>query len=515
MLRTWPEPFFELSCRVLSILPIKKTDEGRLENMADAKEAFPKGKRCCVVGRRSDFGLPPATEGKENGFVAYKAVSTRRGVEVDNEPVEAGSEGLPCSRDDTISAVVTVQEGVTSRISAPLDNRRKAKKVLPTVLDIKLPFSIEESVYVFLDVQSRGGQTDALSVAARIADIRQKLQALSAVGGDPTVLDHEGLALWTQSLKERPFDANEGSLRAVMHLGHGRWTVVTGAGHTYLGSYSVRSGDVKHVQRILKATEQKEREKSTDETGKGPGGKSAESAGFDLVICGWGAEQDGVIDRLGSAIESHRAALTVVEQPSIFLVRAVADRTLYDGALRCNLRIGGLEHPSVVERAMKKSWVGAALLLSTGMLLCAGNLVTGFLAFSREERVNARINEMREELAGYSIAPLKGEKAQNKVRSEVTSRIQNLRPFFINYRQKSPAEALYEITGVAAEKDIDFDALVISGDRVEIKGTAGNRRAPVSVETYLRKQGFEVVLERNETSAGDEVAFTIHSKGGG
>ncbi|MCX6997673.1 MAG: hypothetical protein NTV49_11445 [Kiritimatiellaeota bacterium] len=99
--------------------------------------------------------------------------------------------------------------------------------MLPSLLDVQLPFPLETCLYQFPVVRAdAAGRIRALAVAARRTEIAAQLDRCRALDLDPVVLDHEGLALWTQSLVEIPLAPP--ALRVVAYLGAFRTALAVG-----------------------------------------------------------------------------------------------------------------------------------------------------------------------------------------------------------------------------------------------------------------------------------------------
>jgi len=100
-----------------------------------------------------------------------------------------------------VVAALRCRESLVRRLEAPFSSCRKARKVLPTLLDIQLPFPVEDCLCNFIGLhRTKERKVRALAVAARRIDVRRRLDALHTLGIDPVVLDQEGLALWTVRL---------------------------------------------------------------------------------------------------------------------------------------------------------------------------------------------------------------------------------------------------------------------------------------------------------------------------
>ena len=138
------------------------------------------------------------------------------------------------------AVAMPVAQSFTRWLQTPLTSSAKARKVLPSLLDIQLPFPLETCLYRFPCFRRTPAGIDALAVAAPRQNIAQRLEAFRARGLDPVVLDHEGLALWAQSNQELPLERN--TLRIVAYLGADRTVLVTGRDGDLVGAHSLRQG---------------------------------------------------------------------------------------------------------------------------------------------------------------------------------------------------------------------------------------------------------------------------------
>ena len=149
---------------------------------------------------------------------------------------------------------LSAKESFTRWLEAPFAAAGKALKVFPTLLDVELPFPLEDCIYCFSDMRRTGsGTTRALAVVARRQDIERKIAALNEKNVDPVMLDQEGLALWTQSLREAPVAAAEsGLLRVIIHLGGDHVSVVIGRGTEFINAHGMLSRDAGQIGRLMR-----------------------------------------------------------------------------------------------------------------------------------------------------------------------------------------------------------------------------------------------------------------------
>ncbi len=480
--------------------------------MTDSREKYSTARRCCVIGRRRDFGLPPDDGGEDGGFVVFNATRTRHGIETDPDPMPL-SQAIPFDENSVVTGLVNVREAVTCRLTAPFEKRSKAEKVLPTLLDIKLPFPLEECVYVFIGFSREPEGTSALGVAARSSDIESTLRELTDEGADPVILDHEGLALWTQSIIERP-DVNDAEIRAVLQIGSRNWTLVLGSGGDYIGSYNIRPSDMAHIRRIIKATASTLNKSGApgEESADGLTGSRDSSASVQLLLCGCGLQENEAANRVRQEFSGSGTRVEVLNQPAGFLARGMAQRALEEGPLRCNLRTAAFEHPDVAKQAATRTRIGGVALALAGALLCGVNIAVSELAARRETAMDSKLKAMRTELMGYSIQAL-GDDAQNKVRSETLARIGRLEPFFKMKRRESISPVVYSAAKLGAEKDLEYDSLSIAPGNIEMKGTAPLLGAAVSLRKYLEGKGYKSEIQgQSGKFEGGRIGFLIEGQ---
>ena len=138
---------------------------------------------------------------------------------------------------------LAVQESLTLWLNSPLVSCAKAEKVLPSLLDIQLPFPLEDCVYQFVEFRRNPeGTVSALVCAVRRKAIQACLDRYQAQGADPMLLDHEGLSLWTQSLAEWPIAprGRQAPYRVLICLANDHTTLVIGCGKRYGNAHSLQ-----------------------------------------------------------------------------------------------------------------------------------------------------------------------------------------------------------------------------------------------------------------------------------
>ncbi len=405
-------------------------------------------------------------------------------------------------------ACMPVQESLTRWLQTPFASWSKAQKVLPSLLDIQLPFPLESCVHQFVSSRKGpGGKIDALALAARRQDVEARIEALRAAGFDPARLDHEGLAVWTQSVLEMPIERN--APRAVALLLPDRCTLVLGRGEEFVSAHSIRTGSrellpagaalrpfMARVQQILRAQLPDAAEQTLQWVWAGPGAARPEPL--------------QPLQEAMAEIGSFRFLRH--EKPSSFLARAMAERALRPGPLRCNFRTGGLAHPQESKRQDRGRTRTAVSFLAAGLVLCAMNLAWRVALAQKKNQVQAAVMEMARSLSPSSRI----EKGQEVV---IVQRALEQRA-----RQTAPALRAFEpsLMGLVADLlkearqgGIDIEALSLRADSATIQGAAGDWNRCDALVARLQKAGMTTSVERQDAGADERVHFAVKGARGG
>ena len=446
---------------------------------------------CYGLDLQGDLGFVVRAE-RKRGRVEYRSVAL--------DEMSAG--GRLCA------GCVGARRSFARWVEAPFASLAKARRVLPTLLDLQLPFALEDCVYSFPCIKGEGDEsTRALAVGARSLDVESVLEAFGAVGVDPVVLDHEGLAIWTQSLRELPVaEAGADVLRTVVFLGNDRATISVGRGEEFLASHGLETDDAARIRRLLVA------QVETLHSRSGGGGEPLSQPRVQWVWTGPGAADGARVAALQEELgEEGRARPTVHEEPHFFLARALATRALVRGPLRCNLRSGALAHPAVTRRAGERARNGALLVLLSGLVLCAAAVGVQALAGRRESRLQEELTSLRDSLAGYHVTG-KGEHGLKAVSEAVDERLTRMAPF-VHALGPSLLATLTDVARAAGNRGLHVEVVALARDRVLIRGTAPEWRSCEELLAQVRRAGYAASLQRRDSPESERVPFTISSEG--
>lgn len=400
-----------------------------------------------------------------------------------------------------VSACMPVHESLTRWIQTPLSSVVKARKVLPSMLDIQLPFPIETCRCEFVHVaRNATGSVDALGVAARTEDVEQRLAVLEDLGVSPDRLDHEGLALWSQSTDEIPPERD--ATRIVASLGTEHAALAAGRGLDYASSHGIRIG-------LAELESSPDRIRQFAQRAKQVLLSQSSTAGSQPVLWLWtgpGATS-GIIPALQAALgEAGGIRFATHDTPSLFLARALAARSLRPGALPCNFRSGTLAHPRTALWQERQSSLAATACLVAGLLLCGTGVTWRAFLDYRRELLQTSISTLASKLARTSRVP-KGQEILT-VQRALEQRAPTATPF-LQGLQPPIGGLLSDLLTIARETGMELEALSLTDDAATLRGTSPDWDRCAGLAAPLRNAGFDVAVERQDALEDERVHFTI------
>ncbi|MFH0879891.1 MAG: hypothetical protein V2A34_09280 [Lentisphaerota bacterium] len=410
----------------------------------------------------------------------------------------------------TTAAAIPVHDSFTRWLQTPLKSVSKALKVLPSLLDIQLPFPLESCIYTFpLHRKTAAGQVDALAIAAPAQNVQTRIETCRQAGLDPLTIDHEGLALWTQSLAEMPLERNIG--RAVVYLGTDRTVLVLGREDQFGSAHAIRQGlstffppggpaSATALQQFGQRARQILRSLPPD----------ARTSGFQWFWTGPGAADPGQVLLLQDQLKDlDFVRFSSHQQPSAFLARALGERGLQPDSLPCNLRTGASAHPGFSRLSDQKRSRSMILLLSAGLVLCAINLGWNAWLQSALRNRQEQLSRAAAGITGMTRVP-KGQELM-MVRRSLADRDQAFRPF-VRAFQPSVFTVLQGILRSAITHQMKLDQLSLKDDLLSLSGAAQDWDRCEALSRDLETSGFTVSLERQDAGADERVHFTINGR---
>lgn len=392
-----------------------------------------------------------------------------------------------------VAAGLSTRECLARWIEVPLAQRAKARRVLPSLLDVDLPFPLESCEWGLAALDRTAAKTcRGLAVAARREDLVRRIQDLQAAGLDPDILDSEALAIWTQARQECGVP---GAWRIVAQAGADRLTCVVGRNENWVAAFSTLQPQSGALVNWLKSV------------------LPDPADALEWIWAGGGLRDPAGVGRCRGDLEARFSGLSrEVERPEYFLARALAFRALSPAALPCNLRSGELTSARHRRRHALRALRG---WLTLG--LAAGLLVGLNGAWRHEiEAANAALQSriIREAgaLAGRSLAREKGVEVRLAERA-VQARAADYLPF----ERALAAPVLVSVKTVldlAGALSIQLETAQVEGTAVTLAGSGPDWGACEQFSRRLAEAGFRGRLERRDPSPAGRVGFHIKPEGG-
>ena len=385
-----------------------------------------------------------------------------------------------------------IQESLTMWLDTPFSSKTKAMKVLPAMLDVQLPFPLEDCCYCFVQFRRKAGDAiSALTIAARRSAIQQRLGQYQALGLDPVIIDHEGLALWQQSLSENPPVKDE--RRVIVSLEPDHSAFVTGVGSLYLSAHSLQitadsDADFQKMRRILFA-ELEAKEKVA------------------WFFCGSLAGQPEKVNALhGLLSREWPGTFTIHSSPGTFLARALATRAVSGGRPGCNLRLDEMIHPAVVFRQRKQAARSFLLLFLLGLLLCLFNLTWQVIGSVRLNRIRADIAQVAQGLVPGHAVTYGREVVE--AQQEMQKRMNDCAPL-LNIFASPLSVRLARIVNAGQAARVAFTRLELSRENLAVRGMADDRDSCEQLGKQCENMGYKVEIEWKEPGPETKVRFDM------
>ena len=378
------------------------------------------------------------------------------------------------------------------KLTAPFPSVNKAMKVFPSLLDIEIPFPLEQCEYAFLTPEmDENNHAQSVALAARNEELDQYLGDLDKIDVRPSLLDHEGLALWTQGVVERPPPKGDGA-RLVVFLGRGHTVLSAGSGRQLLSVHSIRSGaqDLAdgsgvtawnlRIQRFLKSLP-----------------ASWRTDGLEWIWAGGGASDLALIEQLTLAVEPDLGApisATTLDQPEHFLVRALARRAMVPGQNSFNFLSGTREDEALVAARRRRNLRTSFFFVACGLLLAISSAVFELYLRSQDRQFQAIIDKQYLNIVGMPNTQ-RGQEVLLAERALSEVEIQN-KPF-LSVFSPSLTEPVREVLKHAYRHDFQITRIDIDDGKIEVEGLAPDWDQCEVLETILSEQDFDVALTRS------------------
>lgn len=404
-------------------------------------------------------------------------------------------ENIPQERQWTAVAL-PCHSGFVRRLRVPLPSLAKARRVLPSVLDVELPFPLETCVYVFSGLKAAAGSATATAIAARRDDIDQFIQRCRKAGIDPVFIEHEALGLARGWDAIRTLGAREA--RVIVYLGEERLSLVLADAEGVISATGIREGISRlHADHpaIARLTLWWQHSAPAVET-------------RDLSV-GWTgprASDEDIRASLFKTLFSTAIRQETAPDPSVFLAGALASACRLGALEATNLRRDALLHPALARReaAQERRAVFALALagLFLGVTARAGTAVLERAKEAWQERLVA----LAREITGSERLP-RGQEALAARRA--LDEQAPLRKAREQLGGAGPLPSLGALLQSAAQSGAQIHHVTAGPAAFQVKGSAEDWESGERLGAALQKMGFRIALEREDAGADERVHFVL------
>ena len=390
-----------------------------------------------------------------------------------------------------LASALPVHLGIVRKLSAPFPSESKALKVFPSLLDIDIPFPLEQCDYAFLQPQhTPSGHVETTALAVRHEELDAFLDEFEKLNVRPSYVDHEGLVLWTQCLLEQPVSA-AGDTRIVVWLGRTRTIIMVGEGRGLEAVHSIRSGAdelasghgitgwARRLQRFLKTRISADKNTEKCWIWAGPGASQA-----DLL--------DAVVDAVAAEFSPEKH---VLPEPEGILSRGLASRILAPARDPFNFLSGDREDPGMKIARNRRNMFTAVYFSVCGLLLVVLSMGFEFFLKKQDREYQAVIDRQYLDIVGAPNLQ-RGQEVLLAGRALETIQLQN-KPF-IEVFDPSLCKPAGAFLRAAYQQDVHIKKFSIDGEHIEVEGLMPDWELSGVLQSVVEAEGYEVEITKGE-----------------
>jgi Tfp pilus assembly protein PilN len=384
------------------------------------------------------------------------------------------AQGVRCA------AALPASAGLVVRLKPPDLPAAKRRRVLPSLLDLQLPFPADQCSCAFVDAPD-----DTVGLAVRNDDLRAALDVLAGRGTNPERIVPLAWVLWTQALREfPPDDANQ--RRVVLLALDNRLLAVAGAGAKFGSMVVVPTGSPDALRRSLQLA------------------FGGASAGLSVLCAGPGAAE--LAHTMSQWPEPWRVAACPAQEPAFFLARALAVDALADRDGATQLRQSPFEHPRMTAAVPRAARAAVFAMLAGALLLLAASVVARRIVASQERLAVTALSQRLDAVAGYAVRT-RGVRAVQEARDALSERLD---PWVERLRVPGGSERLQRVLAAAKQAAVQVTHLSLAADGVTLSGRTASTASVAAFAAALGAAGLPVRVESDPTPAADgNVAFLV------
>ncbi|MCB1068849.1 MAG: hypothetical protein KDL31_00750 [Kiritimatiellae bacterium] len=390
-------------------------------------------------------------------------------------------------------------ELLTRRLTAPFPSAHKARQVYPSLLDLRIPFPVEDCNYALVEEgPTPEGGNACLAVAMRREDLTRWLDAMRQDSIDPMILDALPAALWEQATQTLP--PGDTLPRALVWMGMDRMEIVLGRGTMFLQATGVPLTGESSIppDRITSKLMPILRSVFPD--------ASPET----WWCCGPGLSREGGKELLSRALNIEPDRIHILPDPETYHLRAFAERLLTRGRAPAQLRSGPFEHEAIrTARGKERRRISMSILLAT-VVLCTLQIGWRTYAAMKQQALERDLQQRAMTFTG-GVQPPRGQELLLAQRGWQTQ-MQQLSPY-IEIQAPGITGLLEALMTTAGENGLRFESILLRPTSVILQGSAEDWYGAEALAPRLKQHGINLPthLERKDAGSDERVHFTLRT----
>lgn len=381
-------------------------------------------------------------------------------------------------------------DSVVRPVEVPFASPAKARAVLPSLLDVQLPFPLEQCIYAFgALVPAADGKQESIAAAMLNERMQKIIQDAAVLGVDPELVVPEALALWKFHAGKNP--ATGPGARLVIHFAEDRTVAVAGRGARPEASFSSRTA--------WAGSDAASRDKLVSRLRQFTAGflRGEDVANADFIVSGSGADSAGpLLAELGADPARRKKA----DAPAL-LACALASYVFEPGILPENLRTGPFESPAMSGHRRRINRASLALVASAALLLVCASAAFRWMAAYNLRKVDTAIDQMARNLTGGGMIVPYQEVNTVKNHPEVGA-----------WLKPVPYPMLAALLDAAAKRGIAIESVKVTTNEVLARGFSSDwNHAAALTNAIGQHTAWNTRVDRTDAGTDEQVHFVVRA----
>jgi len=399
-----------------------------------------------------------------------------------------------------VSAPAFSHDSFIRPLQSPFPSIKKAQAVLPSLLDVQLPFPLEQCTYRFANVhRPENGNVRALAVAIPNDRLQILLENVRSIGIDPEWIEQESLALWRCALRQ--FPAGSASNRVVIYLGTDRTIAVSGKNLMPVASFGTQSSWSDSLEKAAGAKLANRLQQHLAGAFRGESEMPVE-----FLVCGPAAATSA---RLREEMEIPIENWKIMAKPESCLAASLAEGLLEPDVWSENLRIGTLTHAHIIRHARRVENRALTILALAALMLTTVSLGSLQLVKKNHDALQAHIRSEAASITGMNFIP-RGQElfVAKQYVDESSERFKEFRQWM-----EPDAYPLFDqVVRSAHLIDMTLEALSVRAGALLARGSCADWNDPDKITQPLAANGWKVEIERKDAGHDERVHFTVRAQ---